>query len=219
MKQYHDRRPEILQFLQPYMEERFQETCRQMQTEIEKNGHAIWNELKETINELLLYVDKMQKQHKKGKIKYFVCSFLRSSIYLERLEFYIHVMDEGFYLDEQETGAYYCPQFIQKPYLEDINYLHEKAAEKFMRMQKYERYDINEEYIEFYDSLMYKMMESVSELIMETIEKSGIPMSEDFKVIYGEYMGNAAILYEKGGCKDEILSDRDGRKEPYPLCN
>ena len=80
MKQNHDRRPEMLQFLQPYMEEKFQKSCGQIQVEIEKNGHAIWDELKGTISELLLYVDDTQKQHKKGEIKYFVCSFLRSGI-------------------------------------------------------------------------------------------------------------------------------------------
>lgn len=93
MEQENNRRPEMLQFLQPYMEEQFQKSCRQIQTEIEKNGHAVWDELKETIGKLLLCVDDMQKQHKKGKIKYFVCSFLRYSLYLGRPEFYIHAMD------------------------------------------------------------------------------------------------------------------------------
>lgn len=210
MEQENNRRLEILQFLQPYMEERFKESCRQMQIEIEKNGHAIWNELQETISKLLLYIDDMQKDHKKNEIKYFVCSFFRYSIYLGRLEFYIHAMDEGFYLDEQETGIYYCPQFLQTPYLEDINYLHKKTAEKFMRIQEYELLNVNEEYIEFYYSIMYKMLENVSGLIMETIEKSSILISDDFKIIYGEYMDNATILYTKKRDENEIFSDRNG---------
>lgn len=199
MEQVNDRRPEMLQFLQPYMEERFKETCEKIQIEIEKNGHAIWNELNEAIDELLLHVDEVQKQHKKGEIKYFVCSFLRYSLYLGRPEFYIHTMDEEFYLDEQETGIYYCPQFLQKPYLEDLDYLYKKVAEKYMRIQNCEILDIGEEYIEFYYSIMYKMMESVSELIIETIEKRGIPIADHFRIIYGEYMESAEVLYTKGG--------------------
>lgn len=210
MKQNHDRRPEMLQFIQPCMEERFQETCKKMQTEIEKNGHAIWKELKDTISELLLYVDKMQKQHKKGEIKYFGCCFLRSGLYLGRPEFYIYAMDKGFYLDEQETGIYYCPKFLQEPYSEDLNYLHKKATEKFMRIQNYEMFDINEKYAEFYYSIMYKMMENVSELVVETIAKSGILIVDDFKIIYGEYMDSATVLYTKERNEDEILSDRNG---------
>ncbi|MBD5393453.1 MAG: hypothetical protein HDR71_04120 [Lachnospiraceae bacterium] len=202
MKQYCDRRPEMLQFLQPHMEETFKESCRQIQTEIEKNGHAIWDELKEKIYELL--------HHKNGEIKYFVCSFLRYSLYCERLEFYIHVMDEGFYLDEQEIGIYYCPQFLQESYLEDLNYLYKKATEKFMQIQKYELFDIKEEYTKYYYSIMHKMMESVSGLIMEVIAESCIPIADEFKIIYGEYMGNATILYTKGECGDEVLSDRNG---------
>lgn len=190
MKQYHDRRPEMLQFTQPYLEQRFQESCRQIQIEIEKNGHAIWSELKEKINELL--------PHKNGEIKYFVCSYLRCSLYPERLEFYIHVMDEGFYLDEQETGIYYCPQFLQELYLDDLNYLYKKATEKFMQIQDYELFDIKEEYTEYYYSFMYHMMKSVSSLIMEVIVESGCLIADGFKIIYGEYMGNATVLYKKG---------------------
>ena len=202
MKQYYDRRPEMLEFLQPHMEERIKESCRQIQIEIEKNGHVIWNELKEKIKELLY--------QKNSEIKYFVCSFLRYSLYLDRLEFYLHVMDEGFYLDEQEMGIYYCPQFLQELYLADLDYLYKKAAGKFMQIQKYELFDIKEEYTKYYYSVMYKMMESVSGLIMEVIEESGIPIADEFKIIYGEYMGNATILYTKGECGDEVFSDRTG---------
>lgn len=202
MKQYHDRRPEMLQFIQPYMEERFKESCRQIQVEIEKNGHAIWGELKEKINELL--------HRKNGEIKYFVCSFLRCSLYFERLEFYLHVMDEEFYLDEQETGIYYCPQFLQELYLNDLNDLYMKAAEKFMQIQDYELFDIKEEYTEYYYSFMYHMMESVSSLIMEVTAEGDSLMADEFKIIYGEYMGNATVLYTQGECGDEILSNRNG---------
>ena len=202
MKQYHDRRPEMLQFIRPYMEERFQESCRHIQVQIEKNGYAIWSELKEKINELL--------HRKNGKIKFFVCSFLRYSLYLERLEFYIHIMDEGFYLDEQETGIYYCPQFLQELYLDDLNYLYKKAAEKFMQIQDYELFDIKEEYTEYYYSFMYHMMESVSGLIMEVIAENGSLIADDFKIIYGEYMGNATVLYTREESGDEILSNRNG---------
>lgn len=197
MQQEIDRRPEMLRFLQPYMEERFRETCGKIQITIEKDGAAIWKELNAAISGLLLHVDEMQKQHKKGRIKYFACSFLRSGIYLGRVGFYVHVMDEGFYLDEQETGMYYYPQFLQEAYLTDLDYLHEKEAEKFMRIQNNELVDIEEEYMKFYDSIMYKMMESMSGLIAETIAKSGIFIADDFKIIYGEYMGSATVLYTK----------------------
>lgn len=210
MEQENDRRPEILHFLQPYMEERFKESCSRIQEEIEKNGQTIWDELEKTINQLLFHVDAMQKDHKKNEIKYFVCSLLRYSLYFERPEFYIHAMDEGFYLDEQEAGIYYCPQFLQKSYLEDINYLHKKAAEKFIQLQNYELFDVNETYIKFYYSIIYKMMESVSELIMETVVKSGIFIADDLKIIYGEYMDNATVLYTKESGGNEILFDRNG---------
>ena len=53
-------------------------------------------------------------------------------------------------------------------------------------------------------------MESLSELIMQTVLDSGISVADDFKVIFGEYMDQAVILNTGEKKDNEIFSDRNG---------
>lgn len=196
MEQASDRRELIAQFLQPYMEECFRKSCSLIQTELDCNASKIWGELRNKINECLNYAYIMQQQQKKGRLQYLVFSFLQCGVYFERLELRIELLDDGFYLDEEEAAVYYCPYFLQERYEDDLNFLQKKAGEKFVRLQNYERMDIKRAYASFYQSISFRMIESVTEIILELITDYKILAEEDFKIIFGEYMGNAIALYE-----------------------
>ena len=64
----------------------------------------------------------------------------------------------------------------------------------------------------FYFSIIYRIMESLSELIMQTVLDSGISVADDFKVIFGEYMDQAVIL-NTGEKKDNEINDSAALKE------
>lgn len=72
MKQEYDRWEEIRQWMQSHMEERFQESCREIQEKLEDMGNVMWNELRGRIQEVLLCTADMQRQGQKGKIAYVV---------------------------------------------------------------------------------------------------------------------------------------------------
>ena len=108
----------------------------------------------------------------------------------------IDLLDDSFYLDEQETATYYYPDFLQEKYVEDLNVLQKKAGEKFVRLQNYERIDIKREYSGFYQSILFRMIESLTEVILELITDYEVLAKEDFKIIFGEYMDSAKVLHE-----------------------
>ena len=193
------RKTEISQFLQPYMEEQFQMSCQWFQGVMEYYGPEVWNELKTAIGTMLKKVELLQQCHKKGKIQYFIISFLRCSIYLDKLKWRIDALDEGFYLDEEECGGYYLPTFLQGRYWEDTDFLLEKARDHFIRLQYYEWMEIKEEYTELFVLFILQMMDSLKEYIMEEIEKSNISFSHSLKMICGEYMDRGTIFYEGKG--------------------
>ena len=58
--------------------------------------------------------------------------------FLDRLELRIDALDDGFYLDTQEASAHYHADFLQDRFLQDLIFLYEKAAEKFIRIQHFE---------------------------------------------------------------------------------
>lgn len=191
------RQEKIIEYLQNKMEECFRYTCRLIQRDVDSCGRQIWKELKEKIDEILQFTVDLQKQNKKGSIQYFVFSFLRNSTSSAKLSFYIHTLDDSFYLDEQETAVYYYPSFLQDRFADDLSWLYRKAEEKFIRLQSYELTSIIELYIEFYFSIMYKWIQQLSELIIKEVIKSSIQITDGFKIIYGEYMDQAVVIFPK----------------------
>lgn len=196
MEQIVERKEQISQYLLSYMEECFQKSCALIQTELECHANDIWTGLKSCINESLNHAGTMQEQQIKGKLQYLVFSFLQCGIYFDRLELRIDLLDDSFYLDEQESAAYYYPDFLQEKYVEDLNFLQKKAGEKFVRLQNYERVDIKKEYSGFYQSILFRMIESLTEVILELLAECKVLIKEDFKILFGEYMDNAKVLYE-----------------------
>ncbi len=209
MTQFYDRKEEIAQWLQPYMDERFGESCQVMQEVIDKHGREIWEELRTVILDILTRAASLQQQHRKGRIKYLAVSLMNYSLYAHRMDYRLDLLDGGFYLDEQEAAGYYCPSYIQDRYRSDLEYFHDRIVTEFKRSQEYEMQDVDVEYSKLYDAVIYKMIESMSELIMKTIQKSGVYLTEDFKMIYGEYTDRAVILNTEWKDDDEIFSDRN----------
>ncbi|MBD5530680.1 MAG: hypothetical protein HDQ98_00545 [Lachnospiraceae bacterium] len=203
MEQMNSRRNEIFQYLQEGMEKCFYKSCQSIQTEIENGGDRIWSDLKAILEQILMHVADMQKKNNKGSAQYLVFSFLNSSIHFEELELRIEVLDDGFYLDEQEAAGYYCPQFLQAVYLSGVECLCWEASEKFVRLQNQELFEIKKEYAKFYNALLCQMIKSLCGMIMGTVVESGIKMTEDFKIIYGEYMGKAVVLGGGGALREE----------------
>ena len=198
MKLVTDRTDQISRYLQPHMQECFLRSCETIQTEINCHAGEIWEELGRAIKGCLNRAASMQAQDKKGHLKYLVFSFLRYGEYLNGPELRIDALDEGFYLDKREAAGHYRPEFLQNRYADDLNFLHKKAGEKFIRLQDYEWEEVKKEYIDFYHSVLFRMLESLAGTIMKTVTDSGIPAAESLKIVFGEYMGNGTVLYERG---------------------
>lgn len=197
MIQINDRKEKIFEYLRSYMEECFYKSCQNIQTEIEYNAAEIWHAHRCKLLELLKNVDTIQKEQKKGDLQYLVFNFLRSSIYSNQLELYLDALDSGFYLDVHETSVHYKLDFLIKFFLNDLELIHKIAEEEFVRLQSYELFEVKERYADFYSALICKILESQKNLIMDVVLESGIGITNNFQILYGEYMGNAVTLYKK----------------------
>lgn len=197
MKQINDRRQGMLQFLQPHMEECFQKTCELIQSEIESRGNEIWKELKAAVDKVLCLSAEAQDRQQKGALQYLVFSFLKSGIYLDEMIFRLEFLDDQFYLDEQETAALFHITFLEEKYRDDTAYLHHKAREKFVRLREHELLYVNEQYAPYYYAVTYKMLENLAKLIVQEIAESNVRITDKFKILYGEYMDSAAIIYSR----------------------
>ena len=192
-----NREEDILLYLQPYMEERFQSACQILQKDIEKQGADIWEQLKNAVHEVLQLSREAQNRQQKGAIQYLVFSFLKSGIYMDKLLLHLECLDDGFYLEQQEASIIFELSFLQKQFMEDLTFLHNMIQRKFIRLKKYELMEIGMKYADFYHSLIFKMTNSLLSLLMQEIEKSNISVTDQFKILYGEYLENAAVVYSK----------------------
>lgn len=66
---------------------------------------------------------------------------------------------------------------------------------------------IKEQYTHYYEAVVYRMIENLSGMIMRKVSESGIHMTDDFKIIYGEFMDKSVVLYTKEKKEDEVFSD------------
>ncbi len=197
MNKLKNRGEDIFLYLQPYMEECFQNSCQVLQKDIEKQGIEVWDQLKNAVHEVLQLSKEAQNGNQKGAIQYLVFSFLKSGVYMDKLMVFIECLDDGFYLEQQETAQIFEFSFLYKQYMEDISFLHKKVKEKFIRLKNYEIMEVRLEYAFFYSSLIYKMMKNLSDLLMQEIEKSKVNVTDRFKVLYGEYLETAAVVCSK----------------------
>lgn len=197
MNKLKDRGEDILLYLQPYMEECFQNSCQVLQKDIEKQGIEIWNQLKNAVHEVLQLSKEAQSGRQKGAIQYLMFSFLRSGVYMDKLLLHLECLDDSFYLEQQETSKIFELSFLQKQFMEDLTFLHKTIQRKFIRLKKYELMEIGIKYADFYNSLIFKMINSLFSLLMQEIKKNNISVTDHFKILYGEYLENATVIYSK----------------------
>ncbi len=197
MKQAYNRKTQIIDYIQLYMDQCFLESCQLIQHEVEEKGNEIWREVKEILQELFKEIEAMQKQHEKGKIQYLIFNFRISGLLTDRMEIYIDALDDSFYLDGSETARSYYPDFLQEEFRQDIEKLVGWVEKKFLRLQEHEMSEIKRKYAEYYDEILCEMVRSLSELIVREIKDSSIEITDNITMAYGKYMDEAVIVYAK----------------------
>lgn len=207
MKQGFDRSGDILLWSRPYMEERIRESCTEIEKKLKEEGVSMWKELRGAVQEVLARTADRQEQNRKGKAAYLVCSFLQRSVYLNKLLLRLEIMDEGFYLDERETAGYYRLQMLEERYREDLEFLHQKVCKEWIRVQDHELDEVDKEYTEYYNAVVSMIVQSVSGLLMDVVEGSEVRLADTFQIVYGQYMGNATVVYARGKNEDGIFTD------------
>ena len=82
--------------------------------------------------------------------------------------------------------------------MQELEYMNKILRQKYIRIQNYEWDTIKIFYAVYYDSIMRVLLENLSEMMMEYIVTSDICISDEFLILYGQYMDKAKILYEVG---------------------
>lgn len=144
------------------------------------------------------YMDKVAQIQKEGRIKalhYLSIQPMRVGIRMNKLMFRVQVMEADFYLGEREIVEYYYPSELQQKFAEGIALLYQETREKIIRMQQYEWGEMRNQYAKQYITFVYLMFKNGMPSIMACMEKSHVKIADDFKILFGEYMGRSVLLY------------------------
>lgn len=195
MEKVQPQRTELYEYLHTYMEELFQDSCRAVQTILDTDSGKIWDNFHAAVCECLEKTRILQQQNQKGVLHYLAFSLMQYAPFLDRLELRMDALDDGFYLDTQEASAHYYADFLQDRFLQDLAFLYEKAAGKFIRIQHFEQVQIRQNYAVYYDSLLFQMIKALTGLILETVKESGVHAADTLRILCGDYMDHAVVLY------------------------
>ena len=217
MKLVTNRIDQISQYLQPYMQECFRESCVRLQEEIDSHAGELWEELARAMEECLNSAVSLQNQGRKGRLVYLVFSVLGHGAYLNGPEIWIEALDDGFYLDRREAKGHYHPRFLQERYTGDLDCLYKKACEKFIRLQDYEWDGIKRN---TWDSIVPSCSGCWGAWLDHSWERWQTAVSQQQMIsgLFSENIWGKGQSYTKEG-GHEIFVDRDGREKQDPIRN
>ncbi len=194
IEQAYQRKKNIIEELEDDMERCFGQACQYLQLGFEEKGYLEWESLETRLNKATYQVKQLQEEGRKGEIQYVVFSYMDVSLPLNKIELKIDLLDEDFYLDEQECTEYYCSEILQKQYIEDVHLLYREAEKRFIRLQFHELQELEFVYRKRYQTLCGLMLKSMADLIREVVKSSEILQSDNLQLLYGTYMDKAIKL-------------------------
>ena len=142
------------------------------------------------------YMDVVAKEQQESRIKtlhYLSVQPLRVGIRMNKLMFRVQVMEDTFYLGKRDIAEYFYPDAFQKKYDNDVALLYQETRKKTIRMQQYEWSEVRNQYAKQYITWLYLMIRNSVSSIVACLEKSDVKISEDFKILFGEYMDRAVL--------------------------
>lgn len=109
-------------------------------------------------------------------------------------------MDRGFYSDTAQSASYWDAESIYHLFEEDVEAIRKEIGKHIPRIREYEADYIRYAYAPYYHGIAKAFVQSMLE---ETMPEEGfLPelarMEERVQILFGEYMGQADVLFTLG---------------------
>lgn len=193
-----DRQQMILEKGRQMMEPIFQDSMEQMMKEYKLRENEILNELCGKVAGLFELAKKMQEEGARDPITDLGICYLLSSNLTGNYELRLDLYDRDFYLDEEECCTYWEPEFLTTYLKKDREYFKKEIRKQIPQIKTYEMQDFLDLYRNNYMYILLQFFQQMLPEIFKRIEKKSEGITtEEFRVIFGEYMGNFDVIYGK----------------------
>ena len=185
----------LIEYLEPFFEERFLSSCKEIQADFSRYSHEILTKLDKAISEVLAQAAKQQEEGEKAPAQYLSFCFLRSALFSDIDAFRIDVYDKHYYCDLVDTHSCWTPEFLSQRFLTDLDFFKAKAEQKFLRLIQYELDEIKKQYAHYYASVAMKLLEDQIERIIRLPKFISLRKGEEFTITFGGYMEKGVALW------------------------
>lgn len=139
---------------------------------------------------------KLQKEGKKGSIKYIYFSFLRTSIMENKAFYRFDAYDENWFLDQAECSTLWKADFILSSLFKLCRELEIKKAEygKAVTSMDIEKIKLLE--AQKYNITAYEFIKEMVPKLIEMPEYLEMNKTSDLAISFGEYMDQSEVIYK-----------------------
>ena len=141
-----------------------------------------------------------EDESRDDEVSYLLFSYLHSSIFLKKYFIRIDLMRPGLYSDAPLAVSYWDAGDIYSLFEKDIEEIRRKAGKRIPRLREYEIDYIRYEYAPYYHQMVKAFIREIMKGMLESAQVPDRKAKEEkqVKILFGEYMGEADILFSMG---------------------
>ena len=185
------------EFLEKYVTDKWVDKFIEVDEIYKGDKAAIDENIRLTFDKVCKMAIVLQEKQLKGEINYIYISLLRTSILENKGEYRIDLYDENWFLDKEETSINIDLNFIYVPLFDFVRELKEKKK-GYLRIitdMDIENIMLREAYK--FHILAVEFLKGIIENLIKTSSYEEMKKGENIKILAGEYMDEAEIIYPK----------------------
>lgn len=191
-----DRREKILEVTESLIPEIWQQSsvetglfCEERSKEL---AEGVLSAIEQGIRQIVRNVGKEGLE----QIRYLLFSCLNSSIFLRKYLIRIEISGPELYLETPMAEMYWDAGDIYRLFERDIEAIQRGMASQIPRIRSYEVDEIRYAYAPYYHGMAKAFIsEMMAEIVGSCAEETGREKQEQLMILFGEYMGEADVLY------------------------
>lgn len=188
----------LIGFSRKYFQETFPDTISRISLEWERNKEQIQKEYRSIFEQLFRQCLNMQREGKKGKIKYLNIFYLHSSLNTETYELQIELFDHNFYKDRQSCYRNWTPEFLIKYLKEDLLRFQKKAEKEIIQFDYSDFCKVRKRYYAMFLVIIGEFFRREIESVTLLASYQNMEKDTDIQIIYGGYLDEGILIWPKG---------------------
>lgn len=191
-----DRREKILKVAESLIPEIWQKSSKEISLLCEERSRELAEGFLLAIEQGIRQIVREAGKEGLEKIRYLLFSCLQSSIFLKKYLIRLEFSGPELYLRAPMAEGYWDAGDIYRLFERDIEAIQRGMTSRIPRIRSYEVDEIRYAYAPYYHGMAKEFIsEMMAGIVGNCTEETGREKQEQLMILFGEYMGEADVLY------------------------